>query len=219
MIYKPNFKQTLQAMFQPRRLFSHPDPAMLSNSFITLGIVLLIGALALWLSALGNAVALQAAREAFVARLGIDPESLPVSLQQGGAAGRLLFPVYWSIIIVVSALLRYLMLKLLGEQRPGYFSAAAVTAYASTPLAISGILVGMFDNLFPNTMADAATDSASLLRAGSVALFVLGAFVWEAIIATTGFKLVFQQNWGRAALTYVCPWLFSFFILMLSLRL
>ncbi len=155
------------------------------------------------------------------------PNALPAWLQEGVAWNRILFPVFWIILIFYGGLMRHILIRLLGEPDATLARTQTVGMYASVPLillSVPGYALGVLFPYVPGPGVPAgAAGPAALL---STALF-LGGYVWHGVVAIKALKCIYKQNSGRAFLswawspfagTFLCCglWFGGYFIAVLA---
>jgi len=119
---------------------------------------------------------------------------------------RLFFPVYWILYLAIGGFIRHLVTVMLGEKERSLKRVIGITMYAAVPLIISGMVLGILNNLHPLDLKPfTGSSTASWIHAIFAVAIFLGTLVWEGIICSKGLRAGFDQNQGRAILTWLSP--------------
>ena len=182
-----------------------------ARALFGVGSLLLILTLLVFLSAAANPDGSREAQEAFLERIQADPTLLP---EAGIPFSSLFFGVYWSLLLALVGPVRYLMLRILGEKEPALSLAYYISLHGAIPMLLVGALIAMTGNLFPPGLP--TPGDTGLTRVVLTAIVSIGGLLWEVFISSSGFRVHYAQNWGRAVLTALVPWLVLFQILVLA---
>lgn len=120
------------------------------------------------------------------------------------------FPLTWFLYILVVGALRYLSLVIMAEKNTSFLNSMSVSVYSTLPLIISGLFLNSMYSLFPPISENNYTMGKFQLILALILFF--GAIMWEGKIYISLGKQIFQQNTGRAFLTWFFP-AFSFLVL------
>lgn len=123
-----------------------------------------------------------------------------------GWAGRLLFPAYFLLLFAVWTSVRYGLLSIVEQSGRSWSMALTISVLGLVPLAASGILQGLVNNLFP-VLPSLADSALPLLRVyGAIALTV-GVFLWEGILVARGLSRAVASNSAKGVLVWLAPYI------------
>ncbi|MEM7183622.1 MAG: hypothetical protein AAF518_22130 [Spirochaetota bacterium] len=130
---------------------------------------------------------------------------------------KLYFALVWFLYVVVNGSIRYVALRLFGEERIDFAKSLVQTALATVPLMLSGVFVHILYDIFPPKFDRNVSLAKGQLALAGLSFFA--SFVWEARIFILISKSWFGQNTGRAFLIWFFP-VFVFLVLVfVSIRL
>ncbi|MCE9599182.1 MAG: hypothetical protein K8S54_14560 [Spirochaetia bacterium] len=197
----------------PVEYFRRLDPENSLRPTLRLFLFLLLGAtVLLFLAALAN---LSTLKEASVSMHATIP-----GLQSGGFANatpwnRLIFPLFWFVLIALTGLFRHATVTLFGESNRLLATTQAISFAGFVPGIVLFTLSGLIATFFPavpGSMQGAGVRFSIWISLISVILSI----ILDARICISGFKLRYGQNSGRAFVTWISPVLitgFTFFVL------
>jgi hypothetical protein len=159
--------------------------------------------LANWISPAGS----PEATRALLQRYGI--ETLPAGANVGPGPDALLFPLYWMGFAAFAGASCFGTARMLDDRKATFSLCALIAAHAALPLIVTGFLFGVLNALVPPFLH---SPEFGLIRMLGTAAVVAVAWFWSLAVATTGFRVRFEQNRGRAALTWLAPWILLFVI-------
>ncbi|MBL8021338.1 MAG: hypothetical protein JNM27_16830 [Leptospirales bacterium] len=201
-------KKSFQAAFKPSIFFGRETVTPVSASLLRTIIFVFVIASPVALSAVIRAV--------FYPYKPLSPQRSPVLNGLTGATTEYNFPydlivfvLGWILFILFASTIRLGFLRVLGEKSRSFAIALFVTSFATVPpIAIAGIQRTLA-NLFPLSLL---ADYQFLLHLRIVITFfiLVAAWLWEGLICMRGFKAQVEQNRGRAVLTWLSPYVFSF---------
>ncbi|MCR9144618.1 MAG: YIP1 family protein [bacterium] len=117
---------------------------------------------------------------------------------------RFLFPLYWAGIVLYGWFARYGGVLVFGENNRRARDVLMITLIGALPLLLLSALFGTINQLFPYWQQ--RPDSVLFVaRLAANFLFFAFAFLWEARIVVAGFRILFDQNRGRAIVTWLLP--------------
>lgn len=128
---------------------------------------------------------------------------------------QLAYPFYWSVIPLLLGSVRHGFLAILGESQRSFIKTQALALYASLPFSLAAGIAAILraaHPCMPRNNTDALGCPQLLI---TVLLLVTGACL-ELNLWVRGLRRIYNQNCGRACLTYASPLLL---ILAISLSL
>lgn len=128
----------------------------------------------------------------------------------------LLFPVYWLMLGFYSGVMRYLFLKALGDPVQRLSQPLAISITTATPMILVGALLRIVNYSWPFS---SIVDSPVLFSTRVWITGILFFLSWcaEGYLSVQAFRLVFNQNRGRAVMTWLFPTGSLLFLLWLLL--
>ena len=129
----------------------------------------------------------------------------------------LLYPVMWLLYILLFGALRYLMLLVLGEKNPKIYQAMAVTSYAVRPFMIIAALLHVTNNIWPIYVASVSPGLFGTPRILIANVLMFAVWAWDAVICIGGFRSLYDQNYGRAVIVWLSPFVFLFILFWAAL--
>jgi hypothetical protein len=211
------FSSLVRGMLYSSDYFCNADLCVMRRTFAfgTVGL-LILGAILIFASAASNAEAIRTASESYLRSGGFDPEGLPVELQPSAPWYLLLFPLYWILLISFIAVVRYLAIAVFGELNRSFQRVFLIAGHSLIPMIIIGIVIGVFNQIFPIEPASAETAGVSALRVLVIGGAVMIGLAWEGLITVRAYVVTFEQYIGRAVLTAFAPWFSMGLLLLLS---
>jgi len=164
--------------------------------------LLCIGTLVLVLTAVLNSRAINDANAnvAAVLRGGVSLYNNP------GWLGRLLFPVYFVVLFAIWSAARYGLLSIFDQSGLTWTTVLSISVLGLVPLAASGVLQGIINNLFP--VLPALSDSTlPLLRVYGAIAVTLCVFAWEGFLVVRGLSRAMAANHGKGVLVWLTPYI------------
>lgn len=117
---------------------------------------------------------------------------------------QLAFPIFWSVAPLAVGLIRHLFLIILGENERSFQKTQALALYAALPFALATGISAILGAAFPCTpRPGSGFFSCPMLLIGSV--FIITGGCTDALLWLKGLRTLYQQNIGRAILTYISP--------------
>ncbi|EHQ05106.1 YIP1 family protein [Leptonema illini] len=117
---------------------------------------------------------------------------------------QLAFPIFWSVAPLTIGSIRHLFLIMLGENERSIQKTQALALYAALPFALATGISAILGAAFPCVpRPGSGFFSCPMLLIGSV-LIITGGCI-DALFWLKGLRTLYQQNIGRAILTYISP--------------
>jgi hypothetical protein len=204
MNLKAEFNRTLSLLRAPGHFLENLDRrSMLKDSLRMLAVLLAIATVLYFLLTLLNLTELRLQTQAM--RSYGPPSALPALLQDGLPYNRLLFPIFWFCLIFYGGAIRHVLIRMLGEPDPDLARTQTIGIYASIPLillSIPSFALGALFPFIPGPGAQAGGSAITSFAAVMGTLLLLGGLIWHAILVVKGLRTLYNQNTGRAILTW-----------------
>lgn len=204
-------KELYGVLISPAQYYASVQDFQTSALRMVLGLLglLVVLAITLFAAAFLNAASVSEASE-LLRDQAVDLGLTPIA-EESSYAQTLLFPVNWSILIVIVSFLRHITTILFGEDQSRFSKALLVSGYGALPLIIAAYIASMVSFLSPFTLGEDGIGSVifKLMLIGFV-LFV--GWLFEGYICINGFRTVYSQNMGRSVLTWLAPVFFCGFL-------
>ncbi len=202
-----SIQQILRAVFLPGFFQRESEPAeVLRVAVIVTTVVLAGSALILFFSAWWNQAMLRELSEAVLRRANMDP-GVTLAFRNQAPTAYLWYPLYWLLWIFGFGSVRYLLLRVFGEEGVAWPLVVALSALSVLPLVLSGFLVQVSLLYYPLVPGPAdQISTAQIVRGMAAAVLSVSALCWENIAAYQGYRARYAQNAGRAFLTAILPY-------------
>lgn len=118
------------------------------------------------------------------------------------------YVVMWLLIPVLVTGLRFVFLKILGDNQGDFWDLLKLTLSTILPILFVTFLISIHYDFLP--LLSWSTNSSGLMIAIGVnsILFAIG-YLWEGRLCVAAFKNFYRQNLGRAILTWLFPGLLA----------
>ena len=126
-----------------------------------------------------------------------------------------LFPIFFLLYLPIISILRFMTLKLLGDGTNLLLASLTVSALGVIPVVVATLISGILNNLFPIRLTPGTPGEPGIVQMISFFLSLAGS-ISEIRIIVILCKSVFQQNIGRAILTYLIPIFILCFMIFLT---
>ncbi|MCR9141869.1 MAG: hypothetical protein NXI24_06425 [bacterium] len=202
-----------RSILRPQAYFAEtPADVLLRNCLTGLVLLLALGALIIFCAALWNAGELRADARSYFESRGVDTEDLPFVLRPGTPVGLLLFPIYWSGLLLFMSVMRFGILWLMNARDVAFARVFAVSGHAALSMIVVATLLGFMNQLFPITI----DSPAKLPRVVFAMTLCTVAWLNEGRVWSAGARLNFQIGTGPAVLTWLVPF-FAAILLIISI--
>ncbi|MBM9576362.1 hypothetical protein JWG45_04260 [Leptospira sp. 201903070] len=114
------------------------------------------------------------------------------------------YMLFWLLIPIIAAGIRAVLLLILGDWKGNFFDTLKLNLLTMMPILLLTGLISMSYDLLPVILRSQDT-STFFLQIGISATCFLIAFFWEGKICFQAFKNIYEQNSGRAILTWLAP--------------
>lgn len=210
LMFLSSLKDQLSAALGPRSFFQGYDSEQSSRrAALSVTVLLITVALLLTIAAMlsGPEIGLSnEERELIAGELQVPMTPEP------SASNNLLFAVNWAFLLVLFGLTRHWITRLLGEGHRSLRDAMTITVLSVGPMIVGILCIGLFSYAFPLDVPHHSQGAfAARILAILATLFAL--WLWEGAICWTGFRILYDQNNGRAVLTWIAPYLLVFGVL------
>lgn len=204
MLEKLKTIDLVDPLLRPDDYFKSEDRDLFVSALKTLGLILLVGTVLIFLTTLVNMKELEMFNLAIQNQTPIVQAGWQKSFQNALPWNRLTFPIFWFVVIFTTGGLRHLFLTVLGESRRSLGVTQAITIFGVLPLLLFLVVTSTIGNLSPNIPQPGETFALGAEFWLSMVLLPV-AFVWDGYICLKGFRASYGQNTGRAILTWLAP--------------